>query len=180
MEYSEANPYAAPSAVLKEPGELAEGSGDLELRKASRGRRFVAWLLDSFITGGSAALIAVVVVIVITVMDKIMNQVTQDIVIGGDVLGGALLGCVLALIINGVLLHQNGQTVGKLIMGIKVARTDGSRTSLRRIFGLRFLPIALGNILMGIIGLIDALMIFGASRRCLHDRIADTIVIRAR
>ena len=38
------------------------------------------------------------------------------------------------------------------------------------------------NGLLGIIplyGIIDALFIFGESRQCLHDKIADTIVIKA-
>ena len=30
-----------------------------------------------------------------------------------------------------------------------------------------------------VVGLLDALFIFGESRQCLHDKIADTIVIKA-
>jgi uncharacterized RDD family membrane protein YckC len=81
-----------------------------------------------------------------------------------------------------VLVYRNGQTIGKKLLGIKVARTDGSRASLARIFWLR-------NVLNSVITavpflgpfytLVDICMIFGEQRRCCHDYIADTIVIRA-
>jgi len=59
-----------------------------------------------------------------------------------------------------------------------VVRSDGSPVSLGRIFWLRNFV----NGLLGIIGpyqLVDWLFIFGESRQCLHDKLADTIVIRA-
>jgi uncharacterized RDD family membrane protein YckC len=90
---------------------------------------------------------------------------------------------VLALIvITTVLVYRNGQTIGKKLLGIKVARTDGSRASLARIFWLRYL---LNTVIMyvpflgALYALVDACMIFGEQRRCCHDYIADTIVIRA-
>jgi uncharacterized RDD family membrane protein YckC len=95
-------------------------------------------------------------------------------------LGG--LWVLIALIINGVLAYKNGQSIAKKLIGIKDVRPDGSRASFTRIFWLRnvvntaitFVPVA-GSLY----GLIDALFIFGSAKRCLHDYIADTIVIRA-
>jgi uncharacterized RDD family membrane protein YckC len=94
---------------------------------------------------------------------------------------GLLINLVLLAIMI-VLVYRNGQTIGKKLLGIKVARTDGSRASLARIFWLR-------NVLNSVItmvpffgplyALVDACMIFGEQRRCCHDYIADTIVIRA-
>jgi uncharacterized RDD family membrane protein YckC len=86
------------------------------------------------------------------------------------------------LIINGVLAYRNGQTIAKKWLGIKDVRTDGSRASFARIFWLRnvvntaitFIPL-IGSLY----GLIDILFIFGSAKRCVHDYIADTIVIRA-
>jgi uncharacterized RDD family membrane protein YckC len=72
----------------------------------------------------------------------------------------------------------NGQTIAKRALGIKVVRTDGTPVSLSRIFWLRNVV----NIVLGIVpfyGLVDVLFIFGAGRRCLHDKIADTIVVKA-
>jgi uncharacterized RDD family membrane protein YckC len=78
--------------------------------------------------------------------------------------------------------HQYGQTIGKRWVGIKVVRSDGTRASLGRIFWLR-------NVVNGLIaaipfvgrfyGLVDALFIFGGKVQCLHDKIADTIVVKA-
>jgi uncharacterized RDD family membrane protein YckC len=73
---------------------------------------------------------------------------------------------------------RDGQSIGKKMMGIRVARSDGSQASLGRIFWLRnvvntvlaFLPFY---------GLVDMLLIFGEARQCVHDKIADTIVIKA-
>jgi len=56
--------------------------------------------------------------------------------------------------------------------------SDGSRASLGRIIVLRNVL----NSLLGIIplyGFVDALLIFGDKRQCVHDKIADTIVIKA-
>jgi len=94
---------------------------------------------------------------------------------------GTLIVLVL-LVIMTVLVYRNGQTIGKKLVGIKVARTDGSRASLARIFWLRYLlntAIMYVPYLGKVYALVDACMIFGEQRRCCHDYIADTIVIRA-
>jgi uncharacterized RDD family membrane protein YckC len=68
------------------------------------------------------------------------------------------------------------------MLGIKIVRNDGSRAGLGRIFWLRmFVPGLVGAIPLvgGLFGLIDPLFIFGEEKRCLHDLIADTIVVTA-
>ena len=89
-------------------------------------------------------------------------------------------------VITIMLVQRNAQTIGKKLVGIKVARKDGSRASLARIFLLRNVVNGLvGMVLLvvpfigGFYSIIDSLMIFGEQRRCIHDYIADTIVIRA-
>jgi uncharacterized RDD family membrane protein YckC len=79
------------------------------------------------------------------------------------------------------LVAANGQSIGKRLVGIKVVRTDGSRASLARIFLLRNVVSSLPNLLpyLGWIYLFaDPLLIYQDSRRCIHDMIADTIVVR--
>ena len=73
---------------------------------------------------------------------------------------------------------RNGQSIAKKIVGIKVVRTDGSPISLGRLFWLRNVVNGLISI-VPIYGFIEVLFIFGESRQCLHDKIADTIVVRA-
>jgi len=109
---------------------------------------------------------------------------------------------VIIAIINLILLYHHGQTIGKRLLSIKIVRSDGSCASLKRIVLLRFLllwliildasvftfgphgdfklSIDLSNTQMitNILGLIDLLFLFRRDRRCLHDLIADTIVIK--
>ena len=95
---------------------------------------------------------------------------------------GALLGLALFLLINGYLLVDRGQTVGKIALGVRIVRRDGSKASALRILGLRYGVGFLMNLLPVVnmlYGLIDHLLIFRRSRRCLHDEIADTVVVRA-
>jgi uncharacterized RDD family membrane protein YckC len=57
-------------------------------------------------------------------------------------------------------------------------RTDGSEVSISRvIIGRNIINTILG--IIPLYGLIDVLLIFGNARRCVHDYIADTIVIKA-
>jgi hypothetical protein len=93
---------------------------------------------------------------------------------------GLLIWCV----ITAWLLATCGQSIGKRLVGIKIVRTDGSRASFARIFLLRNLVSTLPGLLpyFGLlyILLLDPLFIFQDSRRCLHDMIADTIVVRCK
>jgi uncharacterized RDD family membrane protein YckC len=74
--------------------------------------------------------------------------------------------------------RRNGQSIGKKLLNIKVVRTDGGPITLGRLFWLR-------NVVNGLIsvvplyGLIDVLFIFGENRQCLHDKLADSVVIKA-
>ncbi len=80
------------------------------------------------------------------------------------------------------LLNENGWTIGKKALGIRIVNDDGSDAGLGRIFGLRILiPALLGAIPVAgsIFALADPLFIFTESRKCLHDHIASTIVVKA-
>jgi uncharacterized RDD family membrane protein YckC len=95
---------------------------------------------------------------------------------------GPLVG-ILALVmvaINLTLLYRSGQTVGKKLVGIHIRRSDGTRAALSRIVFVRVLPFyvaALIPIVNVFVDLADPLFIFSESRKCLHDRLADTIVM---
>ena len=78
--------------------------------------------------------------------------------------------------------RENGQTIAKKILGIKVVRTDGSAASIGRIFWLRNVVNSLlaAIPLIGFLySIVEVLFIFGDSRQCLHDKLADTIVVKA-
>ncbi len=93
-----------------------------------------------------------------------------------------LLINVMIWVVVAVMVHRHAQSIGKRLCGIKVARTDGSRATLGRIFWLRNVAnyaIRIVPVLGPLYGLVDILMIFGDQRRCCHDYIADTIVVQA-
>ena len=164
-----ANPYAAPVARVAEVA-----SGAIEL--AGRGQRLVAVILDSLIVAGPAVLAAV------------MIPAMQGEQRGSLSSGATALLVLIALWFIGfsiyqlVMLHREGQTLGKKLMGVRIVRTDGSRAGLGRIFLLRyFAPGLIGAVpfIGGFFSLADALLIFGAEKRCIHDYFADTIVVTA-
>ena len=171
----ESNPYAAPAAELDDV--RAWDAYDLENRKATRGKRLCAALLDGLIN----------LVWVLPVIWGVMmaDGVRQGLKPASPMIGVLLLGFVLLVtifVINCVMLHRHGQTIGKRMLDICIVRTDGSRMGLRRYLFIRVLPVTLlGMIpyLGGLVSLVDSLMIFGRDRRCLHDQIADTIVVNA-
>ncbi len=84
--------------------------------------------------------------------------------------------------VNLYLLATRGQTLGKMALRVRIVRPTGADVGLGRLLLLRFLPIQLASlvpVLGAILGLVNVLMIFGESRRCLHDYFADTVVVNA-
>jgi uncharacterized RDD family membrane protein YckC len=92
--------------------------------------------------------------------------------------GITLIGFVAWLWMTLKQMSATGQSLAKKYFGIKVIRSDGSPASLGRLIWKR-------NLLNGVIsiiplyGFIEVLFIFGEKRQCLHDKIADTIVVVA-
>ena len=169
---SSSNPYAPPRGTVRDVPDAND-----EYRLAGRGTRFVAAILDSLIGG---IMIYAPFFIVAIAMGGLANVDEGEINVSTLWIGG-LLSCVgliawIWITIQNVV--RNGQTIAKKLMGIKVVRRDGSPISLGRIFWLRNVV----NGLLGIIplyGLIDLLLIFGEERQCVHDKLADTIVVVA-
>jgi uncharacterized RDD family membrane protein YckC len=166
------NPYAPPRAVVQD---VIDHSATVP---AGRGERLGAAILDALILG--------VMVYGPLVVGGVIGGATSRAATDADgreafalgALALALIGFAVWAWLTIKFVLANGQSIGKKIVGIKVARSDGSDASLGRIFWLRNVV----NGLLGIIplyGLIDVLFIFSESRQCLHDKIADTIVVDA-
>lgn len=163
-----ANPYAAPTARVIDP--LQTGTQEL----ADRGTRLLAAIVDGLVYGALFILIAVAAPLIAKSGDKSFA--------GPILVGIAMIGVIVLLVINCVLLHRYGQTIAKRWFKIKIVRTDGSPCSLLRVIFARWLPVALlGAIpLVGyVVSLLDPLLIFRDDYRCLHDQIADTVVVKA-
>ena len=93
-----------------------------------------------------------------------------------------IFGFVMFIIIHGYLLSKHGQTVGKKVLKIKIVSMDMDKVSLSKLLLFRYLPISLVTlipILGNLLPLADALFIFRKDKRCIHDLIAGTQVVKA-
>jgi len=95
--------------------------------------------------------------------------------------GSMIVGVIVFLVLQAAPLVRRGQTLGKMACRIRIVRSDGTPADAVRVLGLRY---GIG-FLMGcnvassaIFGVVDSLLIFRGSRKCLHDSIADTKVIK--
>jgi uncharacterized RDD family membrane protein YckC len=162
------NPYAPPSATV-----LDVVDPDAQIVLADPGTRFGAALLDGLVMLPVA--LPVIVSMALDASDK-RGADHSAAIIGGLVV--AFLALIAWTWFTILYVSRNGQTIAKKALGIKVVRSDGTQASLGRIFLLRNVV----NALFGIIpfyGVLDHVFIFGESRQCLHDKLADTIVVKA-
>lgn len=163
------NIYAAPAS------DLTSAAPSNQLPIAGRGERFGAALIDGILVG------AIGVAIIIGYVGGWASYMSQAQNAGMMLkVMSSLIGLVIYLGLNFKFLSDNGQTIGKKLVGIKIVRTDGSKLDFQRFVTHRYLPMALVQLVPYIgplIAFIDPLMIFRSSNQCLHDQIADTIVI---
>jgi uncharacterized RDD family membrane protein YckC len=86
-------------------------------------------------------------------------------------------------LLHGYYLKVGGQTIGKKIVGIRIADLNNNIPGFAKVLGLRYLPIQAAA-LIPIVGflypLVDVLFIFFPDRRCLHDLIAGTKVVKVK
>ncbi len=168
-----------PSAYRPPSAHVEDWAPAPEIEAATRLSRLGAALLDGVFFG----LVGVAAALGVPAVSMAISP------LAGLMVGGLSLLALLGLLIwNGVLLHQEGQTLGKRTVGIRIIRSDGSLPGLPRVIFLRWLPFALVGGLLSVIfrnqaaghlvSLVDALAIFGPTRRCLHDVLADTHVVK--
>ena len=139
---------------------------------AGRGARLAAYLIDWVLVGVVAGLIGYYG----GLLERVMQQDTEA------ALWLGVIAVVVYAVINGYLLANRGQTVGKIAAAVRIvdARTR-EIVPLWKSFGLRVFVIqALASVpVVGtLLSLADILFIFGERRRCLHDHLAGTIVVR--
>jgi uncharacterized RDD family membrane protein YckC len=172
---NQANPYEAPSSSFEEDAYAPDMDEDPWALPAlaGRGSRWGAVFIDGIAVG----IMSVLMVVSAGSLDQS----------GGPGMGGIIMlvaGCggMLALFAYNIyLLHKNGQTIGKKLLNIKIVRGDRrTRADLGRIIGLRVIPRSLVQMIPfvgSLLALVDILFIFRDDRRCIHDMIADTIVV---
>ena len=140
---------------------------------AARSTRLCCWLLD-------CALVLAPALVVRGVATLMGRDTPADIerilpVIGLTSIAVYALQCWLTA--------SSGQSLAKGWLGIRVVRPDGAPPGVLRGVVLRcWLPTAAAGLsliwpLLGFVTLFNVLRIFGSESRCLHDLVADTIVV---
>lgn len=153
---------------------MKEENNDL----ASRGSRLVAVIIDG--------IIAVPILIVIAKLTGFWDRIIPRLVSGTplnfeEIIIIFCVGQCLFLILNGYFLSKDGQTIGKRIIGIKIVGIQRENVGLMKIYFLRYLITSIISqipVIRSFFNLINILFIFGKERRCLHDRIAGTVVVK--
>lgn len=145
------NPYAPPKAAL-------DDAPQPQIELATRAARFGAAIVDGLVLGAAAGFGAVISPMAIAVFVLLIGAV------------------------NLWTLHQHRASIGKLALKLRIVRADGTEAELWRIVLLRWMPMAAISAIpfVSILALVDVLFIFGAARRCVHDYIADTVVVDAK
>ena len=164
------NPYAPPQAAVRDVT-----GPDTEL--AGRGARLAAFILDAII-GSILVYVPLGVSMGLSGRPVFVNAHFNSAALFGTFSWMPLLGIIAWAWLTILFVSRNGQSIAKKILGIKVVRSDGSKASLGRIFWLRNVVNAV-LAMIPLYGLIDMLLIFGEPRQCVHDKIADTIVVNA-
>lgn len=140
--------------------------------------RFVAYMIDGIIQG--VAIMAIYFVLLFTMFGDMFAAGGQ----GPEAIGRflALQGIlflgqiVIGLTYSWFFLSRYSATPGKMALGLKVVRTDGSPLSTGRIIG-RYFGQMLSSLVLNIGFIIAA---FDDEKRALHDHVCDTRVIKTR
>jgi uncharacterized RDD family membrane protein YckC len=165
------NPYAPPKAKLTN-FEEDFGFGYVEL--AGRWTRFVAAFVDGLI----GIVYAFPIIFLLGIWDYISKGQNPPFLL---LVASAVLGFLGFLLIHGYFLKTNGQTVGKKLTKIRISDLQGNVPDFTKVILVRYLPLSLVQLIPMVgtyLPLLDVLFIFRGDRRCIHDLLAGTKVVK--
>lgn len=93
-----------------------------------------------------------------------------------------IIGFFIMLLLNGYYWQRYGQSIGKKIIGIKIIDLAGNKPPLWKIAILRHWLLSFCNIIPVVgklLSTFDIFFIFTKNRRCIHDYLAGTVVVKA-
>ena len=138
---------------------------------ASRGKRLAGAFID-----GAILVLAILPVFLPLIHGNMSAEMTpiQQVIL-------ALTSIAAYALINGYLIHKNGQTVAKRLLNMKmVDAVTGEKASWPKVIFLRYSLLVAFNLIPfvgGLLNFLNSIFIFGKKRRCLHDYFAGTKVI---
>lgn len=162
------DPYQTPTSTLS----TNENTDERPL--ASRWTRLGAVLIDG--------IIGILLIIPFFMLTGMWADVTNGVEpsLGMSLLAG-LYGFIGYVVVHYYFLNQNGQTVGKRLLGIRIEDLEGKLIGAPAIIGKRYLPVTVASsipVIGGLLVIIDSLFIFRKDKRCIHDMIASTRVVK--
>jgi uncharacterized RDD family membrane protein YckC len=172
------SPYAPPRAQVQDDDDFVAGH---HVVYAGFWKRFAASIIDSFVTTFLTYLVQIPMMMVMGVAGATMG--------GGDPFSsgaGILLMLVIYAISIGIPLlyfswmHASSfqATLGKMAVGIKVARGDGRRITFWRAFGRYWAFLLIAIFTLGIGTIVSAFTAgLSARKQALHDMLCDTLVV---
>lgn len=161
--------FTARDATVRQVDARAESAG----RQAPRGRRLLARLVDLAAFAATVFCSVSFALSVVRIFD--VSEADARILAGLSM----LVGMFWLLATNLRLLYNDGQTLGKRAMGIRIVDVDGGRAPMTRLILLRWLPFFLVGLIpyLGmLVSLVNVCWIFEKEQRCLHDLLARTKV----
>jgi uncharacterized RDD family membrane protein YckC len=188
------NPYSPPESPLKQQA-AAPRTRELASRWQRLGGRAVDYLLGALIS------VPLVLSMGTERMVELMRDQSAMFRIYTDSTAGALTGLAALsfAVLNWYLVITRGQTLGKMLVGTRIVRTDGSPVGFLHGIVLRnwvllipsyvaALALAIGAPADGVVWVsavlswvvaASYLLVFGSDRRCGHDYLASTKVVQA-
>lgn len=173
------NPYRPPAAPL-------QAGPASEQPLAPRWHRLLAYLLDSLLviaawgfTGWAVARWTGFDPSAPSGNAEVPSDLMQAILQPGAI-PDQVLGFAVFLLLQGPLLFLRQQTLGKAVLGLRIVDISGRKAGFARIVLTRELPLwLLGVLPLGAVaGLLEQLLILRKDRRCLHDHVAGTKVVK--
>ena len=144
-----------------------------EIELANRGTRLVAAIIDG--------IIMMCVTMPVMWMTGGFENISQGVEPGLlYTLGMGLFGVVAYFVINGHLLFSKGQTVGKKAMDIRIVTMSGdmlATSNIARRYGF-YMVVPMIPVIGQFLNLVNILFIFGSTKRCIHDYVGNTQVVK--
>lgn len=169
------SPYAPPSAALTSDEAFYAGG---EVVYAGFWKRVAAYMIDAMVIGVATQIVQLVVMGVFFGLSASSMSNPETMFASGTGILFVMALYLVPLAMNAAYyaaFHASSKqaTLGKMAVGIKVVRTDGTRISLARGVG-RFFATILSSLTLGIGFLMAA---FTDRKQALHDMICDTLVV---
>lgn len=159
------NPYESPLTTSPAMGEDV---------LATRGSRLLGAIVD-----GLLYLVCAIPAVAIGFSSGLLEEQFGQI----QIQGLAMLSTLPLAIINWVLITRSGQSIGKKVVGTRIVNADDLMHPgfVRAVVMRNWIPLLIDLVpcVGAIFSLVDVLWIFGEERRCIHDLIAQTRVVKA-